>query len=238
MLMSKPLLIGAIILVCILSVTLVLNCSGSRTRRSSDDQPIGGRGGIGGPDSIRDGEVAPQGGALTEVGYGEPGAPGVTNLPGGSYESAPGQSDVPGKASGKNKDLQENSDTFFSKLSRNRFEKFEPTEEMITKTIVGFYRIDGAVYIPEESSGSKSEQVEMYDLWFKMPEGADYKEIVEAYASQLESVISSQQMKTDKGAAAYFVSQVPKKWTKVVIIFHSNDEPNIKIRVKFDKLSK
>lgn len=240
MFISKPLFIGAVIVLCVIGSALVLNCSGTRTKALVDNQAGGVAERLGTPNATRDaaGGVASQGGTLTEAQLAESDESAADDAPNGGDEATPGQSAETDKGGEKSKIDEGKLETFVSQLSRYKYEKFEPTEEMIANAIVGFYRMDGAKYISGESSGLKSEQAEIYDLWFKMPEGTDYKKTVDTYAAKLETGYAKQQMDTDKGAATYFVTQEPKKWNKVIIIFQSYDEPGIKIRVKFDKLLK
>ena len=234
MYISKPLLFGAVVTVCFISSALLFSCGGTHSKSLVDNETSGGPQRVGAANLTGDatGKVASQGGTLTGGQFGEPSesmANGEADTSKEKANQANGGSDPP-------KTIDGNSDTFFSQLGRYKYEKFEPNEDMIAKAIVGFYRIEGAIYVPSESSGLKSEQAEIYDLWFKMPEGQDYKKIVDTYASKLESGYSKQQMETDKGLTTYFIIQEPKKWNKVIIIFQSNDEPILKIRVKFDKL--
>ena len=77
----KPLFFGAIIVLCVISSALALNCGGTRMKDPADNQAVG-TGGIASADLTSDtpGGIAPQGGTLTETQYGESAEPGSARL--------------------------------------------------------------------------------------------------------------------------------------------------------------
>ena len=210
---SRALYYGPVILMVLLCFFFALNCGGTPEQTSTDAQaddtmevpPPTAQ-----PEPAPDtgDEVSSQGGTVPESEVGDTDEPEADGAPVEEENIASKKPvDAESKAETESTDYESESNALFSQLSRYKYERLEPTEEMIEKAVVGFYKIEGAEFLVDKSSAYKSERVEIYDLWYKLPEDTDYSTAMEKYAAGLDGGFTKQEMETDNGYATYFVTQ-------------------------------
>jgi hypothetical protein len=236
-------LMGWIIALIVVCAFLTLNCGAPADKAPADDRedPATYKSALP-PSEVAPettGEVSSQGGTIPDDEADATGEP----VMGDTEEDGSPATDEPVEVEKETGTVSEEDGGYteaqLSQLSRFQYEKFLPTEEMIEEAIEGFYRIEGAEYLADKSSANKSEKAEIYDVWFSMPEGSDYKKIVATYAAELEEGYTTQGMETENGYATCFVTQKEgEKWNKVIVIFQSHEKPYIEIHVWFDRLFK
>lgn len=128
------------------------------------------------------------------------------------------------------------SGALYQQLSRHKYSEFEPTEDMLDKTLAGFYKLENSVYLPDRSTGFRSEKAEIIEAWFQMPADSDYREIVKAYSGNLEEGFAQQEINTENGTTAYFVTHDENKmWSKVISIWKYPEKDNIEIHIMFNR---
>ncbi len=235
MLHRKPFFLGGIVALVILVSFIAISCgstakplttntTGSQNIRPSNIRPAESSGEI-----IT--EVSTQGGNSEGVGSEPPGVP-VTETPESTEE-----------VSGESSDSQNPSDpvagkssALYQQLSRHQYKEFDLTEDMLDDLIIGFYKLPDAGFIPEKSSAYRSNKAEVIEAWFNMPEASDYQAIVDQYKSKLDANYAMQEVPTEHGTTAYFVTHDENRmWNKVISIWKYPDSQLIEIHVMFTR---
>ncbi len=120
-------------------------------------------------------------------------------------------------------------------FNRENYEHIQPTLEMAVESVEGFFLIDGAEYITEESVLLKGDRFETYNLLLRYKGMLSYEDVLSVYSSKLEGNVSRKDWTTDKGSATSFRIE-ENQWNKVITILMSDSEAGIDIRVAFNHL--
>jgi hypothetical protein len=123
----------------------------------------------------------------------------------------------------------------YPQFNRQDYETLQPTEEEALRVVEGFFIIEGAEYIPDESSMSKGERFEVYSLLFRMPVDYDYWEVVDTYSTNIDGKFTRKDWSNDSGNVTCF-RVIERNWNKVISIYRDEDNPYIDIRVMFRRL--
>jgi len=120
-------------------------------------------------------------------------------------------------------------------FNRKNYEHIQPSLEMAVESVEGFFLIEGAEYITEESVLLKGDRFETYNLLLRYNGILSYEDVVSAYSSRLVGDVSRKDWTTDNGSAASFRIE-GNQWNKVITILMMDDEAGIDIRVAFNRL--
>jgi hypothetical protein len=120
-------------------------------------------------------------------------------------------------------------------FNREDYERLQPTNEMALEGIEGFFVIEGAEFIADESRIAKGDRFEVYDLLYRLPKDKDFWAVVETYAANIEQNHARKDWSKDTGYCKYF-RIVERNWNKVISIYADDDKTYIEIRVMFRRL--